>query len=211
MKLWQSVRTNSFRLALFALIGASGLAWVFYATVQRIDHNKEQALLLSLQQVLPPALYDNMPTGDTVTLPADASLGQSGPHTLYIARKQGFLTIVVFNVIAPEGYSGEIELLVAVRIDGTIAGVDILRHKETPGLGDKIERNKGDWLLAFNKRNFDNTPAHLWTVKKDGGVFDQLTGATITPRAVVKAVYNTLQYFEQHQKSLMKQIPSRIK
>ena len=97
-------------------------------------------------------------------------------------------------MVSREGYSGPINLLVAVNVDGTLSGVRVVSHKETPGLGDKIETNKDDWILGFVGKSLSNPSEALWKVRKDGGEFDQFTGATITPRAVVNAVREVLKY-----------------
>ena len=108
----------------------------------------------------------------------------------------------VLTAVAPEGYGGGIRLLVAINYDGTLAGVRVLSHHETPGLGDKIEAERSDWILQFEGLSLENPAPRNWRVKKDGGRFDQFTGATITPRAVVAAVYDALVYFEAHREAL---------
>jgi electron transport complex protein RnfG len=104
--------------------------------------------------------------------------------------------------VVPNGYSGPIKLLVAVRTDGTLGGVRVVAHKETPGLGDKVEESRSDWILSFNDKSLSKPALAGWKVKKDGGQFDQFTGATITPRAIVSGVKNTLLYFQEHGKAL---------
>ena len=110
-----------------------------------------------------------------------------------------------FPVRAPDGYSGSIKSIVGVKTDGTIAGVRVISHAETPGLGDKIELKKSPWVLEFNDKSIDNTSAEQWAVKKDKGVFDQFTGATITPRAVINSIYLCLQYFQANKDKLLSQ------
>jgi electron transport complex protein RnfG len=110
---------------------------------------------------------------------------------------------VILPVTAPDGYSGTIELIVGVNRDGTVAGVRALQHRETPGLGDKVDVKKSDWVLDFNGHSLGQPPEEQWTVKKDGGVFDTFTGATITPRAVTAAVKRGLLYFDAHRESLL--------
>lgn len=112
---------------------------------------------------------------------------------------------MVLSPVAPDGYNGAIKLLVAVRTDGSLAGVRVVSHRETPGLGDPIDTDKSDWIFAFDGRSLDNPSEARWKVKRDGGDFDQFTGATITPRAVVKAVYQTLIFFERHKDRLFEQ------
>ncbi|MCH7882746.1 MAG: RnfABCDGE type electron transport complex subunit G, partial [Proteobacteria bacterium] len=121
---------------------------------------------------------------------------------VYLARVLEEPVAVIFNTIAPNGYSGRIHLLVGIYFDGSLAGVRAVKHAETPGLGDAIELQKSDWMHSFEKRSLDRPGSKLWKVKRDGGVFDQFTGATITPRAVVEAVKNTLLYYQKNAKNL---------
>ena len=106
-------------------------------------------------------------------------------------------------MIAPDGYAGAIKLLVGIRANGTLAGVRVISHKETPGLGDGIETKRSNWILGFNDTSLDKPDLHGWQVKRDGGQFDQLTGATITPRAIVKAVHQSLVYFKHNKQTLL--------
>ena len=122
---------------------------------------------------------------------------------MFIARQGDEVTAVIIPVVAPDGYSGRIELIVGVNRDGSVAGVRVLEHRETPGLGDKVDMKKSDWILGFEGRRLGDPPAEAWTVKKDGGVFDQFTGATITPRAVTAAVKRGLEYFEANRSALL--------
>ena len=144
----------------------------------------------SLRQVLPDSIHDNNPVTDTVTL-TDAE-GQ--PLTVYRARAQGKVTGVAYEIHGP-GYAGQIRLMLGVSAAGQVLGVRVLAHKETPGLGDKIEAKKSDWILRFRDLMLGHPPLEKWKVKKDGGEFDQFTGATITPRAVVGAVRDGLELF----------------
>jgi len=122
--------------------------------------------------------------------------------TVYRARKGGREIAVVFTVVAPDGYSGAIRMLVGIRADGRLAGVRVVAHRETPGLGDKVEAHKSDWIRDFDNRSLRDPKADGWAVKKDGGVFDQFTGATITPRAVVAAVHSALRYYATHREAM---------
>ena len=121
----------------------------------------------------------------------------------YIARMQGKYISVIIPATAPDGYTGDIDLIVGINIDGTIAGVRVLNHRETPGLGDKVEKKKSDWVDGFIGHSLQNTSEEQWAVKRDGGIFDQFTGATITPRAVTAAVKRALEYFEANQATLL--------
>lgn len=187
-------------LGLFSLIGMGLVAWVNAGTEARIIENQRQTLLHRLQNLVPADSYDNDMLLDAVQV-SDAELGPKSV-AVYRARKLGKPVAAVFSTIAPDGYNGEIHLLVAVNYDGTLAGVRVLAHKETPGLGDPIDENKSSWILGFNGLSLGNPPEKRWKVKRDGGAFDQFTGATVTPRAVVKAVKNTLTYFKNNQKML---------
>jgi electron transport complex protein RnfG len=180
-------------LGLFSLLGMGLVAWVNAGTEARIIENQRQTLLHSLHNLVPADSYDNDMLLDAVHV-NDAELGPKSV-AVYRARKLGKPVAAVFSTIAPDGYNGEIHLLVAVNYEGTLAGVRVFAHQETPGLGDPIDENKSSWILGFNGLSLDNPPEKRWKVKRDGGAFDQFTGATVTPRAVVKAVKNTLIYF----------------
>ena len=153
-------------------------------------------MLRQLQEILPPDSYDNALLQDTRITTLPAQLSPQGEDTLYIARRQGTPVAVIIPATAPNGYNGAIDLLVGVRSDGRLAAVRVSKHRETPGLGDGIDKSRGDWIDQFQGRSLGNP--EKWAVRKDGGPFDQLTGATITPRAIVKTVQDTLQWFEGH-------------
>ncbi|HQE38989.1 MAG: electron transport complex subunit RsxG [Zoogloea sp.] len=153
--------------------------------------------LSSLTQVLPAAIYDNNPLENTLVV-KDA---ESKDVTVFQATKAGKVTGVAYE-IRGTGYAGEIRLMMGVDADGRILGVRVLAHKETPGLGDRIETKKGDWILRFTGLSLDAPPLEKWKVKKDGGQFDQFAGATITPRGVVAAVRRGLEFFRTNQAQL---------
>jgi len=157
-------------------------------------------LKASLSQVLPDALHDNDLLSDVITLPAAG--GDAEPLRVYRAHLNNRISAVAFEVSAI-GYAGPVTSIMGVASNGEVLGVRVLNHAETPGLGDKIEVERSDWVLSFNGRSLDNTSDTQWHVKKDGGQFDQFTGATITPRAVVKSVYQGLQQFNQHRSELL--------
>jgi electron transport complex protein RnfG len=154
----------------------------------------------SLSQVIPDALHDNNPVTDTVTL-MDA---EGRPLTVYRARTQGKVTGVAYEIHG-SGYAGQIRLMLGVGADGRVLGVSVLAHKETPGLGDKIEAKKSGWILGFKDRMLGHPPREKWKVRKDGGEFDQFTGATITPRAVVGAVRDGLELFAARRAELLEE------
>lgn len=194
--------TTSLLLGLFAIVGTSMVALTFDNTEVRIADNEYQALLRSLNALVPPESHDNDIANDTVNVTSLEHLGSKKENTVYLARKKGVPIAAVFTTIAPDGYSGAIKLLVAIRYDGTISGVRVLNHRETPGLGDGIEIERSSWITSFNDHSLRAPDELGWHVKKDGGIFDQFTGATVTPRAVVKAVHNALLYFELHRDQL---------
>jgi electron transport complex protein RnfG len=193
-------------LALFAVVGVGLVAFVHDHTQARIAANERAYLLRELNEVLPESAYDNDILSDTASLD-DPALGP-GPATAYRAWKAGEPAAVVFMVTAPDGYSGAIKMLVGIHYDGTLAGVRVISHHETPGLGDRIDTRHGDWVLGFQGRSLGDPPPARWAVKRDGGDFDQFTGATITPRAVVKAVKRALVYFSERRDALFATTPA---
>ena len=189
-------------LAVFAIVGAGLVALTENATRERIEANERAFLLRSLNDVLPADAYDNDMFTDTIELSDLELLGSSEPLLAYRARRGDEPVAVILNVVAPAGYSGPIRLVVGIGIDGTLTGVRVVAHRETPGLGDGIEAERSDWILGFGGRSLNDPPESRWGVKKDGGEFDQFTGATVTPRAIVKAVRNALVYFSAHRERL---------
>lgn len=189
-------------LTLFAMAGTALVASTYQHTRKRIARNERLALLRNLQELVPKDRYDNDPVADTIEVTDPQWLGTAKPVTVYRARKAGKPVAVVFAPVAPDGYNGAIRLLVAIDADGTLAGVRVLSEHETPGLGDNIEPSHTNWIFGFTGRSLHNPPDSKWKVKKDGGVFDQFTGATITPRAVVGAVHRALVYFSHHEQRL---------
>ena len=137
-----------------------------------------------------------------MTIAPNDLLGNKQPTIANRARINNEPAAVIIEAIAHDGYSGDIKLLIAIKADGSISGVRVLAHKETPGLGDYIDIAKDNWIKLFDNESLLKTSEPQWKVKKDGGEFDYLAGATITPRAVVKAVHKALQYFEANKQSL---------
>ena len=187
---------------LFAVIGAALVGLTFTQTEDDIKHNEELTLLKKLNTIIPADSYDNDLLQDIITLKANPLLGTDEQSLAYRARKDKKNVAVVFSSIAPNGYNGPIHLLVGIRADGVLAGVRVVKHRETPGLGDVVSSTHSDWILGFDGKSLSNPEQKGWKVKRDGGIFDQFTGATITPRAVVKAVHNALLYFDQNQATL---------
>ncbi len=190
-------------LVVFASIATAMLATTFAITRSEITHNEQQALRALIAQVLPATQHDNDLLRAASTLPADDLLGTRSVSRAWVARKQGQATGVVLEAIAPDGYSGDIALLIGIRADGRITGVRVTAHKETPGLGDYIEIAKSRWITQFDGKSLTDPPDSGWKVQRDGGRFDARAGATITPRAVVKAVNGALHYFVRHRTQLL--------
>jgi electron transport complex protein RnfG len=182
-------------LTLFAITGSTLVAFTYQRTADRIVANERASLLRQLNALVPPESIDNDIIEDRLTVSDPDRLGDDQTR-VYLGRKQGRPVAAVFTTLVPNGYSGPIKLLVAVRTDGTLGGVRVVSHRETPGLGDKIEERRSDWIDGFRDKSLSNPAASRWKVKRDGGVFDQFTGATITPRSIVEAVKKTLLYFQ---------------
>ena len=169
---------------------------VYQSTRETIRATSQRQLEAQLTQLLEPGSYDNLPSRDTIEL-TDAVLGSEKPKNIYRARINGRPTGLVISATAPDGYSGDIELLIGLSYAGSINGVRVTSHSETPGLGDDIELERSNWIRAFDQLSVANTKPIEWQVKKDGGRFDQFTGATITPRAVVHAVHRVANWYQQ--------------
>lgn len=155
-----------------------------------------------MAQTLVPGSYDNNPAQDALLLSAEqaARLDNDGPSQVFVAKQAGKAVGWVFESTAPNGYSGKIRLLVGIDRDGRVTGVRVVSHKETPGLGDYIDIGKSDWIKGFDGQSLERPDA--WRVRKDGGQFDYMAGATITPRAVVAAVARTLAFFHDYRAEL---------
>lgn len=186
------------QLAALALATAIVLAIVAAGTRQRIAHNEAAETMKTIDRILPHALYDNDPALDRILVLAPDLLGSDAPVAVYRARLDGKPTAAVITVVARQGYIGPIRLLVSVTADGTVLAARVIAQNETPGLGDRIDAARSDWMNGFTGRSAGDPALQRWSVRRDGGDFDQLTGATITSRAVVGAVHNALLYFQQH-------------
>ena len=203
MKNTRQILGSGIILWFFTIIGTGLVAFTFGSTNAQIIENERQAKLTLLFEVVSPTLFDNDLLAETKILPASALLGTEEPSTIYLAKKSGETSALIFSPNAPDGYNGKIKLVVGVLRNGTLSGVRVVAHKETPGLGDAIESIKSDWVLGFNGTSLEQPELNNWKVKRDKGYFDQFTGATITPRAIVKAVKNTLLYYQQHKETLL--------
>ncbi|WP_455235366.1 electron transport complex subunit RsxG [Thiogranum longum] len=196
-------------LFLFAITGSGMVAFVFDSTRQQIAENQRKALLKSLNELVPAERYDNDIFNDILYVRNAELLGTGAAVPVYRARKGGWPIAAVVAPTAPDGYNGNIRLLVAINVDGNLAGVRVVDHHETPGLGDGIEAERSDWIRGFAGKSLNNPTKKGWRVERDGGEFDQFTGATITPRAVVKAVYKALLYFKSHRHELFERAPEQ--
>ncbi len=185
-------------LWVFAVAGTTLVALTEFGTRESIIENERQVLLRNLHALLPSDKLDNDIVTDTLELPSSPLLGTDNVSIVYRARLGGEPVAAIFNSIAPNGYSGKIHLLVGINRNGSLAGVRVIKHAETPGLGDAVEIRKSPWIKSFDGKSLTNPGPSGWQVKRDGGDFDQFTGATITPRAVVAAVRNTLLYYQQN-------------
>lgn len=186
----------------FAFVGTALLAYVFSITRAPIEASEKEARLALFKQILPESSYDNELLNDKIDIAPNEELGNRLPTVANVAKKNGKTAGVILEALAHDGYSGDIKLLIAIRSDGSISGVRVLAHKETPGLGDYIDVAHGNWIKLFDNESVNKTPVDKWRVKKDGGKFDYMVGATITPRAVVKAVLKSLQFFEKNKQTL---------
>lgn len=206
--LTQSISKNSLILATFALVTAGVLALTFMKTAPRIAEAEKRAAQKALLEIVPSARHDNDMLHDVWQIPPErlAELGLSAESNIHIARVDGEPIAFIVPATAKDGYSGDINMIVGVNVDGSVAGVRVLSHKETPGLGDRVDLNKSPWVLSFNGKSLQNPIKDRWKVKKDGGEFDQFTGATITPRAVVNQVKQTLEFFAANKSDLIEEL-----
>jgi len=186
-------------LGAMALLAGAALTFAYDATRDHIAAAEARDMQQTLAQVLPAGYADNDLLKDVIEL--------AGPKTgslrkVHLAKKSGVVSGAVFAV-GERGYAGEISVLMAVDAEGVILGVRVLKHSETPGLGDKIEVAKHPWIKSFDGKSLGNPPAEKWAVKKDGGIYDAFAGATITPRAVVKAVKGGLDWYAAHRNEII--------
>ncbi|KEA65751.1 Electron transport complex protein RnfG [Marinobacterium lacunae] len=200
-EMFGAVRRSSLGIGIFAIVTAGVIAVTQVATKDKIESNIAEAEAKALYEILPRSIDDKLHE-HRVPLTAP-ELGLSQSRYAWQAIVDGEVRGIIMPVVAPDGYSGDIGLLVGLNRDGSVAGVRVTSHKETPGLGDKIEPAKSNWLENFVGQSMDGNNDSSWAVKKDGGRFDQFTGATITPRAVVNATGRAIQYFRAHQAQLL--------
>jgi electron transport complex protein RnfG len=203
-KLSKSISKNSLLLGAFALVTTALLAFTADFTKERIAKAERAAQQKALFEIVPRTRHNNDLLSDTIQVPesAWAGLGLKSGGDIYVARRTDETIAVIIPATAPDGYSGDIRMIVGINADGSIAGVRIVDHKETPGLGDKIDLKKNPWIMGFNGKSLTTPESSQWKVKKDGGDFDQFAGATITPRAVVNQVRRVLEFVDAHRDEL---------
>lgn len=203
MSFASAMRSNAALLGVFAALTTALIAGVYLLTRSDIAAAQRAAEARQLREIFPDSSHDTILIDDSWLIPADnAQLGLREPRSAYRVRDRGVITGVILPATARDGYSGDIRLVVGIRDDLSIAGVRVVAHRETPGLGDAIDLRKSGWILGFNDRSLDDPVATGWTVRKDGGEFDQFTGATVTPRAVVAATRRALEYATAHRDTL---------
>ena len=203
MKWLASIGLSGTVLALFAAVTSIAIGWTYLSTKSQIDFEVRRAEARQLLEIFPADTHDNEMVDDTFTIDAETPLlGIREARQGYRARLNGDVIGVILPTTARDGYSGDIRALVGIRRDGTVAGIRVVAHRETPGLGDKVDIRKSDWVTDFNQRSLTDPTLPGWNVKKDGGVFDQFTGATVTPRAVILATRRALEYANLHTATL---------
>ncbi len=189
-------------LAIAAIAAVGTVALVHDRAAPQIEASRRAQLLAQLTTVLGDVDYDNDPLQDVIQVRDPELLGTDEPLTAHRVRRGGEPVAALLNAVAPDGYAGAIHLLIAIDVQGRVLGVRVLDHRETPGLGDFIEERRSDWIHGFDGRSLGQPPTGRWQVRKDGGDFDQFTGATVTPRAVVRAVRDALTWFARHRDEL---------
>lgn len=199
-KLLTSVWNSGWLLGLFGVLGAALVAFTYLATADQIAANEKAVLMKNIYKLVSADEMDNDLLLDSIDIQAP-DLGD-GNITVYRARKKGNPVALIMTPVEAPGYAAPIKLIVGIRADGSLGGIRVLAHKETPGLGDKVEENRSDWILGFTGKSLGNPAPERWKVKRDGGDFDQFTGATITPRSIVAATKRSLEYFAKHKQQL---------
>ena len=201
--LLKNMLISALLLAGFGGVGTSLVMFTYQSTKEKIEANEKAFLLKNLNNIIPIGNHSNNLLEKQLIVPVDSMLDSKNSindnkMSIYRAWQGEKPVAIAFPITVYDGYNGEMKILIAIRASGKVMGVRVISHKETPGLGDKIELQKSDWILSFNQKSLTQPNNKYWKVKKDGGVFDQFSGATITPRAVVNAVYKALDYFNNN-------------
>ena len=200
--LGQSISKNSLLLGLFAVLTTGVIAGTYLSTRGLIQENIRHAEERALLQIIPKSRHDNSMLDDVDTVADSELLGLRETKKFYRATQNGEFVGAILPATARDGYTGAIDMIVGINGDGSIAGVRVLSHRETPGLGDQVDYKKSHWVDGFIGKSLNNPDESKWAVKKDKGVFDQFTGATITPRAVTAAVHRALLYFDANRTTI---------
>lgn len=203
--MFTAISRNGFLLAAFAIICTAVVATISQLTKPIIAQQEQAALLKTINQLIPKDSYDNDIFASCFIVNDDELLGKAQSQQVFVAKKANKPVALMLETSTFKGYAGEIKLAVGIFADGKIAGVRVIRHSETPGLGDKIQTNKSDWIYSFNGRYYQAEQSKSWEVTKNGGEIDAFTGATITPRAVILAVKDALIYFAENKQQLFTQ------
>ncbi|RKF19927.1 electron transport complex subunit RsxG [Alginatibacterium sediminis] len=201
----RSIMKLALSLASFGFVATSLVVATHWATKEAIEQQRKQQLIKGFSQVLPQNMLDQNLLERCILLEQDPLLGSDQKKSVWLAKEQDKVVAMVFQTTAPDGYNGDIDLLLASDLTQKVLDVRVISHKETPGLGDRIDIRKSDWIKSFSEKSLHESNDSRWAVTKDGGMFDGFTGATITPRAVVKAVKNTLVYQGMHQSEILEQ------
>lgn len=203
--LGRSIGFNSVLLGVFALVTSLLLAGTYLNTRDRIAESERLLAQRGLLELYPAQTHDNDLLADVLPVPTAylKTLGLRRPADIHVVRNGNQVVGFIVPAVAPDGYSGDIDMIIGINADGTLAGVRVTSHRETPGLGDKIELRKHPWILSFDGRSLGNPSREQWTVAKHGGAFDQFTGATITPRAVVHKVRDALLFYSEYGDQLL--------
>ncbi|MCG6199900.1 electron transport complex subunit RsxG [Psychromonas antarctica] len=199
-----TISRNALLLAVFAIICTGAIAIISQLSQPIIAQQEQKALLKTLNQLIPKASYNNDIFASCFIVNDDNLLGKGQSQQVFVAKKDNQPVALMLQASTFQGYAGEIKLAIGIHENGQLAGVRVIRHSETPGLGDNIQTNKSDWIFSFSDKSYQKSQDKRWDVRKNGGDFDAFTGATITPRAVVLAVKNALIYFAEHKETLFK-------
>lgn len=208
MSPWRAALHNAIGLALFAAVTVGAIALTKALTEDRIAANEERVRQAALLEILGSSAEaaQDFDLSDTLSIESTA-LGHREPQIAVRARRDGEVVALLLPLRIPDGYSGDIHLLLGIEADGRISGVRVVEHRETPGLGDAIERRKSDWIESFRGRSLGDPPLEGWTVRREGGAFDAFTGATITPRAVARGIGRALLWFEEDGQEMLEAAP----
>ena len=198
----KKISSTAAAMIIFSLLASTALSISYFVTKTPIEESDAKAKRTFLNQVIPSNLYDNNLVKDTISVEPNPLIGNKKNIDIYRAKKNNQVIAVIIETIAPDGYSGEIKTLVGIDREDKILGVRVIIHKETPGLGDYIEIEKSQWIKNFDLKSLGKMAEKEWAVKKDGGSFDYVSGATITSRAVIKSTYKSLLYVKENKKRL---------